>query len=309
VAAVTALDPEIQAVLDASPPLTLPGDAGDELERARRDHLAGTEAVGGVPEPVARVKRADADGVPVEIVVPEGHGPHPAVLHLHGGGWVVGSPASYRPTAHALANASGAAVVSVDYRLAPEHPFPAPLEDAETALRWLRRDGAALGIDPERLAVAGDSAGGNLAAVLARRDRNAGGPPLRFQLLVYPALDAAMDTRSYREFATGFRLTAEEMAECWRGYAGDADRSGPDLSPLRAPDLAGLPPALVITAAADPLRDEGEAYAAALREAGVPAELRRVPGTIHGFWRWLAVAEVSRTTVREAGAALRAALA
>jgi acetyl esterase/lipase len=304
---VTALDPEIQAVLDASPPLTLPGGAGDKLERARRDHLASTEAVGGPPEPVARVERVDAGGVPVEIVVPEGAAG--GVLYLHGGGWVIGSPASYRPTVHALANASGAAVISVDYRLAPEHPFPAALEDAETALRWLWREAAGLGLDPERLAVAGDSAGGNLAAVLARRARDAGGPPLRFQLLVYPVADAAMDTPSFREFATGFRLTAEEMAECWRGYAGDADRSGPDLSPLRATHLSGLPPALVITAAADPLRDEGEAYAAALRDAGVPVELRRVPGTIHGFWRWLAVAEVSRATVREAGAALRAALA
>jgi acetyl esterase len=220
---------------------------------------------------------------------------------------VLGSSASYRPTVHALANASGAAVVSVDYRLAPEHPFPAPLDDAETALRWLQREAAGLGVDPDRIAIAGDSAGGNLAAVVARRNRDAGGPPLRFQLLVYPVLDGALDTASYRDFATGYRLTAEEMAECWRGYAGDADRSDPDLSPLRATDLSGLPPALVITAAADPLRDEGEAYAAALRAAGVDAELRRIPGTVHGFWRWLAVAEVSRRTVREAGAALRQA--
>jgi acetyl esterase len=309
VAAVTALDPQIQAVLDATPPLVLPGEPGHDLERARQDHLATTELVGGPPEPVARTERVEADGVPVEIVIPEGPAPRSALLHLHGGGWVLGSSASYRPTIHALANASGAAVVSVDYRLAPEHPFPAPLDDAETALRWLQREAGGLGLDPERIAIAGDSAGGNLAAVVARRNRDAGGTPLRFQLLVYPVVDGALDTSSYRDFATGFRLTAQEMSECWRGYAGEADRSDPDLSPLRAADLSGLPPALVITAAADPLRDEGEAYAAALRAAGVAVELRRIPGTIHGFWRWLAVADVSASTLREAGAAVRDALA
>jgi acetyl esterase len=303
------LDPEIQAVLDSSPPLVLPGEPGHDLDRVRREFTPAAIVLGGEPEPVARVEQADADGVPVEIYVPDGPEPRGAVLYLHGGGWVIGSPAGYRPTSHALANASGAVVVAVDYRLAPEHPFPAPLEDSWTALRWLHREAGRLGVDPDRIALAGDSAGGNIAAVLARRARDEGGPPVRFQLLVYPVTDHARDTASYRDFATGFRLTAAEMAECWGAYAGSADPGDPDLSPLRAADLAGLPPALVITAAADPLRDEGEAYGTAMRAAGVEVELRRVPGTVHGFWRWLALAEVSRRTVREAGAALRHALA
>jgi acetyl esterase len=230
------------------------------------------------------------------------------VAYLHGGGWCVGSRDGFDTVCRALANASGAVVASVDYRLAPEHPFPAGLEDAEAVVRWLGEHAADVGADPGRLAVAGDSAGGNLAAVVARRLRDAGGPPLRLQALIYPATDAACDTPSYRENATGYGLTAEGMRRYWRLYLGDADGSHPDCSPLRATDLAGLPPAFVLSVDKDVLRDEGEAYARALEAAGVPVELRRYDGAVHGCWRWLARARLSRLAVEEVAGALAAAL-
>jgi acetyl esterase len=171
----------------------------------------------------------------------------------------------------------------------------------------LKANAAELGGDPERMAVVGDSAGGNLATTVARRLR--GEVELRMQALIYPVTDAGCNTSSYRDFGTDHGLTAASMQRYWNLYLDGADGLDPDASPLRCQDLEGLPPALVVTAEFDPLRDEGEAYAVALRDAGVPVETRRVAGTVHGFWRWLAVAEVSRRTVAEVGSALREALA
>ena len=205
---------------------------------------------------------------------------------------MLGNRESVDAVCRALANASGARVVSIDYRLAPEHPFPAPLDDALNATRAVDAD-----------VVAGDSAGGNLAAVVARhlKDR------LAFQLLIYPVTDAALNTPSYRELDERYGLTAASMRRFWNLYLDGADGTHPDASPLRAPDLAGLPPAYVITASHDVLRDEGEAYAQALQAAGVPVTLNRVEGAIHGFWRWQTKA-ISRQAVRDAGAAVRSAL-
>jgi acetyl esterase len=228
------------------------------------------------------------------------------VVYLHGGGWAIGSIASFDTVLRALANASGAIVASVDYRLAPEHPFPAGLDDALAAVRGLHAMAGELGADPSRMAIAGDSAGGNLATVVARRLR--GEVPLRLQALVYPATDAGCNTPSYREFGERYGLTAASMQRFWNLYLDGADGLQPDASPLRADDLAGSPPAFVLTADRDPLRDEGEAYADALRRAGVAVESRRMPGTIHGFWRWLAATQQSRRAVDEVAAALRAAL-
>jgi acetyl esterase len=213
----------------------------------------------------------------------------------------MGGMESYDAPLRALANASGALVAAVDYRLAPEHRFPAALDDSLAAIRWLARDGAPL-------AVAGDSAGGNLATVVARRLRDEGGPALRFQALVYPVTDAALATPSYREFDEGFGLTMLGMRRYWDLYLDGASGADPDASPLRATELAGLPPAFVLTAGADVLRDDGETYAAALRRAGVPVVQRRYEGAIHGFWRWLGAAQLSRDAAAEVGAALRAAL-
>jgi acetyl esterase len=230
--------------------------------------------------------------------VPPG-GAHGTVVYLHGGGWGVGSIESVDRLVRILAVEAGARVLSVGYRLAPEHPYPAGLEDAETVLRWAaaRFDGP--------LAVAGDSAGANLATVAARR----AGVPLALQALFYPVCDLGLDTPSYREFGDGgYRLTRDDMAFFAGLYGGSAD--DPDVSPLRAPleALRGSPPAYVITCSHDVLRDEGEAYAARLREAGVAVELRRWPGMVHGFLRWPAVVDAARDGLREAGARLRAAL-
>ena len=232
----------------------------------------------------------------------------PVVAYFHGGGWTVGSIASFDAVARELAVASRALVVSVGYRLAPEHPFPVPVDEAVAAIRWLAANAQQLGGDGTRLAVAGDSAGANLAAVAARRLRDEDGPPLKMQALVYPVCDAALDTPSAAQFADGFGFTAAAMRRYWDLYLAGADGAHPDASPLRAADLTGLPPAFVVTAEADVLRDEGEAYGAALRAAGVRATVRRYPGTVHGFWRWLARCRTAGRAVGEVGAALRAAL-
>jgi acetyl esterase len=234
----------------------------------------------------------------------------PGIVYFHGGGFVIGNLDSHDGTCRALANASGCAVVSVDYRLAPEHRFPAAPEDCYAALRFVAERGAELGIDARRLAVAGDSAGGNLAAVTALLARERRGPDVRFQLLVYPVADHAFDTPSYRDNAEGYFLSAAMMRWFWGHYLERPEQGDDPLaSPLRAKDLAGLPPALVITAEYDPLRDEGEAYAARLKQAGVAAELLRYDGQIHGFFSLFDALDDGRAAVERAGAALRAALA
>jgi acetyl esterase len=200
-------------------------------------------------------------------------------------------------------------VASIDYRLAPEHPFPAAPDDARAAVRWLAAHAAELGADPDRMAIAGDSAGGNLAAVTARRLRDEGGPALRFQALVYPVCDSALNTPSYRECSEGFGLSAQDMKRYWELYLDGSDGRHQDASPLHAADLRGLPPAFVLTVRQDVLRDEGEAYARALAAAGVPVVQRRYDGAVHGFFRWLAASRLSREAVAEVGAALRVGLA
>jgi acetyl esterase len=244
----------------------------------------------------------------VRVFTPEGEAPFPIVVYLHGGGWVVGTLDSYDPLCRALAAATPAVVVSVDYRLAPEHRWPAAAEDAYAATLWASRNAAALGGAQHRLAVAGDSAGGNLAAAVALGARDRGGPQVAFQLLVYPVLDVAGDTASWREFADGHYLTAAGMRWYWDHYLGPADGLAPDASPLRAAFAGELPPALVVGAEHDILRDEGEAYAARLAGAGVDARAIRVPGMIHGFFRWRSVTPAADAALQESAAALRAAL-
>ena len=199
-------------------------------------------------------------------------------------------------------------IASIGYRLAPEHPFPAAPEDVRAAVRWLAEHAGDLGADPARVGIAGDSAGGNLAAVTSRRLRDEGGPQLRFQALIYPVCDSALNTPSYREKGEGFGLTAASMRRYWELYLNGGDGRHPDASPLQAADLAGLPPAYVLTVPDDVLCDEAEAYARALEAAGVPVTLRRFDGAAHGFLRWLAKSRLSRRAVEEIGAALRAGL-
>jgi acetyl esterase len=282
------------------------------VAQARAFHLRDAAALNGEAVPVAAVADRTVPGpageLPVRIYTPEGTAPFPIVVFFHGGGWVLGTLDTYDPLCRALAAATPAVVVSVGYRLAPEHRWPAAAEDAYAATLWVSRNAAELGGAQHRVAVAGDSAGGNLAAVVALAARDRGGPAIAFQLLVYPALDAAGDTASWREHAEGFYLTAAGMRWYWDHYLGGADGMAPDASPLRAAFAGGLPPALVVGAEHDVLRDEGEAYAARLREAGVDATATRAAGMVHGFLRWRAVTPTADTALQEAAAALRSAL-
>ena len=253
----------------------------------------------GAPDLPVRVYRPRLDGAPL-----------PVVVFFHGGGWVLCDLDTHEITCRQLANGTDAVVVSVDYRLAPEHPFPAAVEDAYAATTWAHAHAAELGGDPTRLAVAGDSAGGNLAAAVPLMARDRGGPPIIFQVLVYPALERSFDTASYRDNAEGYFLTTLQMRWYWEQYLGDDDDAAahPYAAPLRAASLQGLPPAYIVTAEYDPLRDDGEAYGRRLEEAGVPADVRRYDGMFHGFFS-LDVLEGSRQASADVHAALTKAFA
>jgi acetyl esterase len=242
----------------------------------------------------------------------EGSDPLPVVVFFHGGGWTIGSVDDYDPIARRIANASGALVVSVDYRLAPEEPHPAAVDDCWAATTWVAEHAGDLGGDGARLALMGDSAGGNLAAVVAQRAAREGGPAIALQVLIYPVVDCDMARASYSIPDADLLLDRTQMDWFFDCYTrGGADRSDPTISALRAAaDLVaptGLPPALVITAEYDPLRDEGEAYAAALQAAGVEVAHTRYDGMIHGFFGLGALLDAGNAAVTESGRAVRAA--
>ena len=306
------LDPEIQPIVDAMEAAPGPPAHLVPIAQARAAHDRETVLMSGPGEEVAEVRELAVPGpggpIGVRLYRPRA-GALPLVAYLHGGGWAVGTLDAFDPLCRALANASGALLASIDYRLAPEHPFPAAPDDARAAVRWLAAHAAEFGADPARLAIAGDSAGGNLAAVTARRLRDEGQSPLRFQALIYPVCDSGLNTPSYRDNGSGFGLSSASMKRYWELYLDGADGRHPDASPLQASDLAGLPPAFVLTVRADVLRNEGESYAHALEAAGVPVTLSRYDGAVHGFFRWLAKSELSRRAVAEVGAALRAGVA
>jgi acetyl esterase/lipase len=307
-----ALDPEIEGLLARMAASGTPPLQEQSVAEARRVHAAGAATLNGPPASVAaaedRAVPGPAGDLRVRVYTPHGQPPFPIVVWFHGGGWVTGTLDSFDAVGRAMAAAVPAVLVMVDYRLAPEHPFPAAVEDCYAATVWASRSAAELGGAQHRLAVAGDSAGGNLAAVVALGARDRGGPPVAFQLLVCPITDAAMDTGSYRENGDGYYLTAAGMRWYWSHYLGAADGGRPDASPLRAAFFGGLPPALVITAEYDPLRDEGEAYAARLQAAGVPAAVSRYQGMVHGFFRWRAVTGAAEDALQEGAAAIRGAL-
>lgn len=291
------------ATADAPPP-------SDETLQQAREGLAALFAAGaGTPASVHSVEDRDAAGVPVRVYRPSDRADLPVVVFFHGGGWTLADVDVYDPTARAVAAASGAVVVSVGYRLAPEHPFPAPLDDCWHALEWVARNAGGLGADGSRLVVMGDSAGGNLAAVCALLARDRGGPRLALQVLVYPVTDTAFDTGSYAQNGQGHVLEAAQMRWFLDCYTrGGADPSDWRIAPLRAPDVAGVAPALVITAEHDPLRDEGEAYAARLEAAGVPVELRRHDGMVHPFFSLPALLDDARVAHGQVAAAIRRAV-
>ncbi|MEZ4449621.1 MAG: alpha/beta hydrolase [Nannocystaceae bacterium] len=250
----------------------------------------------------------DDAAIPARLYRPRGVTTPPIVVYFHGGGWVIGSVNDYDPFVRRLAAELGAIVVAVDYRCAPERPHPTAAEDCYQATRWIAGEAAALGGAPGRLAVAGDSAGGNLSAVVSILARERGGPTIGAQVLYYPVVDDDLDRPSYLENARGLGLTRERMGWYWGCYAPPGvDRRAPSLAPLHA-DLRGLPPALVITAEYDVLRDEGDDYAAALRAAGVAVEHDRVAGVIHGYALMLRLLPQARATMRRVRGFLERAL-
>jgi acetyl esterase len=269
----------------------------------------------GPGEMVAGVEDRQIPGpggpIPIRVFTPEGRGPFPVLVFFHGGGWVIGTLDTHDAPCRALANGAGCVVVSVDYRLAPEHKCPAAAEDCYAATRWVANNAPAIDGDPSRIAVGGDSAGGNLAAVVALMARDRGGPPLVHQLLVYPVTDHDDTTASYLEpecNAPGMLCTRDAMAYFWSQYLREGDDGRhPYASPLRAEDLSGLPPALVVTAQYDPLRDEGRAYADRLREAGVPVQVSHYDNMLHAFFSMGAVLDHTTPVREEAAAALRSA--
>ncbi len=284
--------PQARAIIDSSGPAPWEVPAAE----LRAAHARDTPRKAGERREVGGVEDCRLGGVPCRIYEPRGTAPGTLVM-FHGGGWVIGDLDSYDHVARALCAESGARVVSAGYRLAPEDPFPAAVQDA-----W-----AVVSAAPGPIAVCGDSAGGNLAAVCARRARDRG-LALALQALVYPVCDVAMDSGSWRSFERAHNLDAADMRWFWRTYLADADGRDPDASPARADDLRGLAPALVISCSHDILRDEGEAYAGALRAAGVPTRVERFEGMVHDFWRSPALVDDARRAHREVGLAVWAAL-
>ena len=305
------LDAVVKVMLDQLAAQEGPAMVDVSPEAAREMHRVAS-AASGAPAPVKNVEDRSIPGpggeIPVRIYTPAATGPQPALVYFHGGGWVIGDLDTHDSTCRTLANSAQCIVVSVDYRLAPEHKFPAAVDDAYAAAAWVADHAEEIGVDKRRVAVGGDSAGGNLAAVVALIARGKNTPRLAYQLLVYPITDYDFETGSYRDNAEGYFLTRDAMKWFWGHYIrSEADGLDPRVSPLRADDLVGLPPALVITAEFDPLRDEGEAYAARLRDDGVPVTVTRYDGMIHGFWQMSGLLQQSRDALQQAAEGLRSA--
>ena len=283
------LKPRVQAFLDliAAANLQTFDTIEDERNALNMMSKAWIGASAADLPPLARVEDRLISGprgqIPIRFYTPQGAGPFPVLVYFHGGGFYLGNIETEDGPCRVTANRAGCIVVSVDYRLAPEHKFPAAVEDCYAATRWAAENASAFDGDPLRIAVQGASAGGNMAAVVALMARDQGGPQLICQILMYPVTNFAFDTPSYQENADGYLSTKDSMVRCWNLYLQtEADGVNPYASPLRAPDLRRLPLALVVTAEFDPLRDEGEAYAARLHEAGVPVVCKRQEGAIHG---------------------------
>jgi acetyl esterase len=286
-------------------PELLTGDPLALLAFIRQAMEDANEAETGPALPIPVVTDLDAGGVPCRLYATKIDAP--VFVYLHGGGWCYGSIDTVDRFCRRVADRSGCAVLSVGYRLAPEHPFPAPLSDVDAVLAYLRKSGAELGVDPARIAIGGDSAGGQLAAVTARRQRDAA-TPLDFQVLIYPAIDPLLASESYAELGE-YGLDRASMKLAWETFVPDpAQRLSPDVAPLAAADLAGLPPALIQTAEYDVLRDEGADYADALLAAGVPVVHTRYMGVNHGFARKIGSIDDARVAADQVAASLKAAL-
>jgi acetyl esterase len=306
------LDPQVQAMReeraksDAPPLYTL------TVAQARAEDLKSIQDAGGDPEPVADVLDGNVPGpggpIPIRIYRPSAQRPLPVLVYFFGGGWTLGTIDTSDGVCRALTNAVGCVTITVGYRLAPEHKFPAAVEDCYAATQWIAEHASELGVDPDRIAVGGDSAGGNLAAAVTLLARDKGVPKLAHQLLVYPNTDYLSDTPSLRENTDPLLFNRSSSDWYWGHYlATPEDGVSPLASPLRAPDHTGLPAATVITAEYDPLRDQAEAYAQELEESGVPVNLHRYAGMVHGFFTMSGILDAARDAVGEAAARLREA--
>lgn len=273
-------------------------------------------AFGGPPEPVRRVEqiripRPDGSEIQGQLYIPDPAAPVPVMVYLHGGGWALGNHMAVDSPVRALANRSGCAMLAIDYRLSPEHKYPAALDDVHRTLQWIAENATGWGLDPLRVAVGGDSSGANLSTAVSLLCRDQGGPPIAFQLLVYPVLDHIYETDSYQRFGDGTlsALSRADVAWFHSLYINDpAELDLPYVSPLRAENLVGLPRTLLIAAELDPLTQEGLEYARRLEQAGVPVEKRVYPGMFHGFWWMPGVLAEAREAIEYVSGKIREAL-
>jgi len=305
------LHPQVAALLDQMKAMGAPPLSAGSVADAR----AGTEAIAalaGDPIPVGSVRDitipVDGASIGARVYTPAGAGPHPIVLFFHGGGWVICTLDTHDNVARAICRDAQAVVVSVDYRMAPEFRFPIALDDCFAATQWVAANARSLGGDANRLAVCGDSAGGNLSAAVSQMARDAGGPTIAFAALLYPATDMTAKGGSLDENAKGYFLERADMEWFMNHYLSAEERKDPRASPLLHPRLAGLPPCFITTCEFDPLRDEGEAYGAALRANGVAAENKRYDGLIHAVANMTGVVDGGREMVADVASRLRAAL-
>lgn len=310
------LDPQAKAYLDQMAAMNMPPVSSFEPSVLRQLIAAqvAEEAKTSTVEPVANVVNRTIPGpageIPVRIYTPAGHGPFPILVFFHGGGWVICTLDTHDGQCRSLANGAGCVVVSVDYRLAPEHKFPAAPLDCYAATKWVAEHAAELNGDASRLAVGGDSAGGNLTAVVSQMARDQDGPALVFQLMIYAATDFTAQNASKKENGEGHGLDNSDMDWFTNHYLrSKEDETNPMASPMLAASLSALPPALVITAEYDPLRDEGELYGQRLQAAGVPVTIRRYPGMIHGFFGMAQILDQGKKAVEETCQTLREAFA
>lgn len=306
------LDPQAQKILKEAAALGLPAYQDLSPTEARKQMLELAPPV----DPLLSVKRVEDRSIPgperdipIRLYYPMGEPPFPVLVYFHGGGWVIGDLETHHGFCHALAKTSNCLVVSIDYRLAPEYRYPAAVEDAYAATKWVAENAAGIQADADRLAVCGDSAGGHLAAVVAMMARDRKGPPIKLQILIYPITDFNFNTPSYLENREGYVLTRDLMQWFWDHFIADeADANDPYVSPLRARNLSDLPEALIITAEYDPLRDEGEAYGEKMRAAGVNVKLTRYPGMMHAFIRMTAHLDKAKEALDEVSGTIREAL-